>query len=112
MCMKCSGIHRNLGTHISKVRSVELDRWNAAQVERLRDVGNTRSNEFWEHAVPETYRHMAVNAKAPPSLHSLRRPLFLSLPPAVANSCEHSWYWLHGYSSELYGYSMCCWVAG
>ena len=47
---------RHRGTHISKVRSVELDRWNASQVQRLRDIGNMKSNEFWEHSMPEEVR--------------------------------------------------------
>jgi stromal membrane-associated protein len=32
LCIRCAGIHRNLGVHISKVKSVNLDSWTPEQV--------------------------------------------------------------------------------
>jgi stromal membrane-associated protein len=32
LCIRCAGIHRNLGVHISKVKSVNLDQWTAEQI--------------------------------------------------------------------------------
>uniref|UniRef100_A0A4W6F1Q6 Arf-GAP domain-containing protein n=1 Tax=Lates calcarifer TaxID=8187 RepID=A0A4W6F1Q6_LATCA len=29
MCIRCAGIHRNLGVHISRVKSVNLDQWTS-----------------------------------------------------------------------------------
>jgi stromal membrane-associated protein len=55
MCIRCSGIHRNLGVHISFVRSVSLDEWKEKQVENMVRWGNRRANEYWEALVPEDY---------------------------------------------------------
>jgi len=35
LCMRCASLHRKLGTHISKVKSLSMDTWTAEQV----DVG-------------------------------------------------------------------------
>ncbi|KAJ2904728.1 PH domain-containing protein [Zalerion maritima] len=50
LCIECSGIHRSLGTHISKVRSLTLDitSFTADIVELLMLVGNRVSNMVWE----------------------------------------------------------------
>lgn len=44
LCMRCAALHRKLGTHISKVKSLSMDSWNADQVETMKRVGNTISN--------------------------------------------------------------------
>ncbi|KAF9131734.1 hypothetical protein BG015_003817, partial [Linnemannia schmuckeri] len=50
VCIECSGIHRSLGTHISKVRSFTLDTnsYTKDLVEFIRSVGNSVSNQIWE----------------------------------------------------------------
>uniref|UniRef100_A0A8V5GXK8 Uncharacterized protein n=1 Tax=Melopsittacus undulatus TaxID=13146 RepID=A0A8V5GXK8_MELUD len=48
MCIECSGIHRQLGTHLSRVRSLHLDDWPQELVLVLTSIGNTRANSIWE----------------------------------------------------------------
>lgn len=50
ICIECSGIHRSLGTHISKVRSLTLDNTSFTPdiVDLLHQVGNRVANMVWE----------------------------------------------------------------
>ena len=50
LCIECSGIHRSLGTHISKIRSLTLDIHSFTNdiVELLLTIGNRVSNMIWE----------------------------------------------------------------
>ncbi|ELR14750.1 uncharacterized protein ACA1_391070 [Acanthamoeba castellanii str. Neff] len=51
-CIRCSGVHRSLGTTVSRVRSLELDRWTPAQVKSLKTRGNDLVNGILENDVP------------------------------------------------------------
>lgn len=48
MCIECSGIHRNLGSHISKVRSLDLDEWPSGPLSVMMALGNEIGNSIWE----------------------------------------------------------------
>lgn len=52
VCIRCSGIHRSLGTHISKVKSTNLDKWTKVEIEMMRAIGNQRGKEIFEKNVP------------------------------------------------------------
>ncbi|KAK7969438.1 hypothetical protein PG988_008511 [Apiospora saccharicola] len=47
LCMRCASIHRKLGTHISKVKSLSMDGWTNDQVDNMRKIGNVTSNKIY-----------------------------------------------------------------
>eukprot|EP00092_Neocalanus_flemingeri_P065660 GFUD01079881.1.p1 GENE.GFUD01079881.1~~GFUD01079881.1.p1 ORF type:complete len:448 (-),score=138.11 GFUD01079881.1:277-1620(-) len=56
LCIRCAGIHRNLGVHISKVKSVNLDSWTPPQVASMQAMGNSKGRAVYEANIPDDFR--------------------------------------------------------
>ncbi|XP_058879901.1 stromal membrane-associated protein 1-like isoform X4 [Acipenser ruthenus] len=56
ICIRCAGIHRNLGVHISRVKSVNLDQWTQEQIQSVQDMGNTKARKLYEANLPDNFR--------------------------------------------------------
>ena len=61
ICIHCAGAHRALGSHISKVRSTELDDFDESLFLWFESLGNAKHNQRWEAELPATIRRPPDN---------------------------------------------------
>jgi hypothetical protein len=96
VCMRCAGVHRGLGAHVSAVRSAALDVWLPAQVAAMaRAGGNARANAYWEARLPEGARpgegankgELAAFARRKYAERAFADP-GRAWPPAGADACD------------------------
>ncbi|XP_040287733.1 arf-GAP with GTPase, ANK repeat and PH domain-containing protein 3 isoform X2 [Bufo bufo] len=94
MCIECSGIHRNLGTHLSRVRSLDLDDWPVELTMVMMAIGNSLANAVWEHCT-EGYTKPSLESSSIPLMsrvvthggcHRWRTPVGQAVPSALTFS--------------------------
>ncbi|CAE7275452.1 AGD5, partial [Symbiodinium necroappetens] len=64
VCTTCSGVHRHLGVHISKVKSATMDKWKEDQAVACLTIGNERSNAYYEYNVPAGAKYLCKSQVA------------------------------------------------
>ncbi|MBN3311586.1 SMAP2 protein, partial [Atractosteus spatula] len=64
ICIRCAGIHRNLGVHISRVKSVNLDQWTQEQIQCIQEMGNAKAKQLYEAFLPECFQRPETDQAA------------------------------------------------
>ena len=75
LCIRCSGVHRSLGVHISMVLSCTLDIWTQPLVLAMEQKGNQIVNQLYEHHIIRSASPYAV--KLQPDATMIERQVFI-----------------------------------
>jgi hypothetical protein len=55
LCIRCSGLHRQAGVHITKVKSCTMDLWEPEQIAHFQRIGNQKAKLIYEAKLPPNY---------------------------------------------------------
>lgn len=125
LCIRCSGIHRSMGTHISRVKSIDLDMWTTEQMESMKKWGNKLVNLYWEanlkpgHMPPDHKVESFIRSKVGRVLTSVREPsMDFACTTSRRSICARRWksgcagHWCCFYCCEHIDDAWCTLCAG
>lgn len=62
ICFNCSGEHRHLGMHITRVKSCKIDNWSMQELQLFQSIGNAIANKYWEGKTNSMFRKPSEDA--------------------------------------------------
>nr|XP_054604192.1 arf-GAP with SH3 domain, ANK repeat and PH domain-containing protein 2b isoform X2 [Nothobranchius furzeri] len=74
ICIECSGIHREMGVHYSRIQSLDLDVLGTSELLLAKNVGNANFNEIMEAGLSDT----GVTKPDPSSDMQIRKDFILA----------------------------------
>ncbi|KAJ9473133.1 putative ADP-ribosylation factor GTPase-activating protein AGD5 [Diplonema papillatum] len=72
LCIRCAGLHRQLGVHVSKVKSCTMDLWQHDQMQFIQKMGNKVAKKYYETTLPPDYGKPSANEDSAVVLKWLR----------------------------------------
>ena len=65
LCLRCAGIHRSIGAHITRIKSISLDNWTEKELNFMRKWGNIKVNSIYEATMPKRIKPTPKTGNAP-----------------------------------------------
>lgn len=94
VCIRCSGLHRQVGVHITQVRSCTMDLWEPHQIANMQAMGNAKGRAIYEALLPPDYGKPAENEDSQMVLQWIRtkyeKKRYYSATPLTATASPAS----------------------